>query len=213
MDDAYHHCQPRNQDDERETPMPRASREAKAASHARIVEAAAREFREKGIEGAGVADIMAATGLTHGGFYRHFNSKDDLAAAAIGRGFDEGLARLEAALAGDGGESALAKYIDLYLSCQHVSNPGAGCPIVALGAETARSGSGSRAAIAEGIGRLIGRLAEAIGGDQNDARLKASGLLAVLVGAVTLARSAPSEEARNAILAAGRQLARQSLQR
>lgn len=191
--------------------MPRVSREAKAASHARILEVAARQFRERGIGSTGVADVMKAAGLTHGGFYRHFETKDDLAAAAIARAFDESIGVLEAGLAKGGGRPALVDYVNRYLSEQHVANPGVGCPIVTLGTEAARGSPAERMAIAAGIDRIVGRLAEGIGGEGVQARQRASGLLSLLVGTVVLARSASTADQMRDILTAGRQLAERCL--
>lgn len=194
--------------------MPRVSREAKARSHTKIVKVAAREFRKKGIEATGLADIMAAAGMTHGGFYRHFASKDQLAAAAILRGFDEHLKKLEAAMSKGDREAAVLEYIDRYLSDRHVDNPGHGCPIVSLAAEAARGPEAERRAIGEGIDRIVTCLADALNDNANDAdvaRRKAAGLLAVLAGTVTLMRAAGSNELRDLARSAGRHMADQVL--
>jgi len=191
--------------------MPRVSKQAKAASHAKIVDKAARLFRQNGIEATGVADIMKSAGLTHGGFYRHFDSKDELAATAIARAFEDIFDQLDNAKTKSNHRSAIIEFINGDLSSQHVSNPGMGCPIVALGAEVARGSVAERTAIAQGIEQVIDRLAEMIGENKDEARHKASGLLSLLVGTVILARLAPSEEMMNDILSSGRQLSERIL--
>lgn len=191
--------------------MPRVSKEAKAASHARIVKEAARQFREKGIEATGLAEIMKAAGMTHGGFYRHFGSKEELTAAAISLAFDEILQRLDDALETGDRDSALRDFVHMHLSEQHVAQPGFGCPIVALGSEAARGSAVEREAITRGVDRSIERLAEVIGGEADEARSRASGLLSLLVGTVILARSAPSRQRMEEILLAGRRQAFTSL--
>ena len=107
------------------------SQEDKAASHERIVKIAARRMREEGTGAPGVADIMRAAGLTHGGFYKHFDSREDLVAEAVERAFADnarGSARYE----------TLADYADWYLSPAHRDRPGTGCGIAAFSADVAR---------------------------------------------------------------------------
>ncbi len=191
--------------------MPRVSKEAKAASHEKIIAAAARLFREKGIGATSVADVMKAAGLTHGGFYRHFRSKDDLAAAAIAHAFEDIARMLETAMRQNTGHAALAIYIERYLSERHAADPGSGCPIAAIGAEAARAPAAERAAFARGSERVMGLIAAAIGGNGQEASARASGLMALLAGTIVLARTTRSDRARRDILAAGRRLALQSL--
>ncbi len=192
--------------------MPRASKEAKAASHEKIVTAAARLFRERGMEATTVADVMKAAGLTHGGFYRHFGSKDELAAAAITRAFDDIAALLETAMRENTGQAALSAYIGRYLSEHHATDPGSGCPIAALGAEAARGSAAERDALARGSERIRGLIATAIGNENSDeTRAKADALLSLLAGTMVLARAAPSPQMRQDILSSGRRLALQSL--
>src|SRR5262245_37831732 len=118
--------------DRRERHM-RVSREQAAANRERIVEAAARLFRECGFDGVGVDAIMKEAGLTHGGFYGHFGSKDDLAAEAVARALAQGTEKL-------GGDMNLDAFVRAYLSERYCADRGDGCALAALGADMAREG-------------------------------------------------------------------------
>lgn len=193
--------------------MPRTSKKAKAVSHEKIVEVAARLFREHGIGATGVADIMKAAGLTHGGFYRHFESKDSLAAAAISKAFDDNFARLDAVLQKGEGKTVLSKFIAMYLSEQHVASPAEGCPIVTLGTESMQGSTEERLAFARGVDDMANRMAQALGGSEKQARIRATGILSLLVGTVTLARAVSSDaKKRKEVLTAGRRLAESCLE-
>lgn len=183
--------------------MPRMSREEKARTHARIVEVAAGMFRENGIAATGVADVMKAAGLTHGGFYRHFASKEDLVAAAISHAVSISLAELEEAEGLEAKTAALKRYIDRYLSDEHVENPRDGCPLAALGPEAPRSSTRISSALDEGSVEAVRILAEAMDGR----RETASALMATLLGTVVMARMAGSHQCRQLILSAGRKAA------
>ncbi len=183
--------------------MPRMSREEKARTHARVVEVAAGMFREHGIAATGVADVMKAAGLTHGGFYRHFASKDDLVAAAISHAVSTSLAELEGAEGLEAKTAALKRYIDRYLSDEHAGNPSDGCPLAALGPEAPRSSSRISNALDEGSVEAVRVLASAMDGR----REAASALMATLLGAVVMARMAGSHQCRKRILLAGRRAA------
>src|ERR1700761_6795823 len=107
------------------------SQKDKEKNHAEIVEIAAARMREAGTEGPGVAEIMKAAGLTHGGFYKHFDSRDDLVAEAVEAALAQGQEGYEAAV--EGAADPLAAFVDWYLSETHRDDPGAGCAVVALG--------------------------------------------------------------------------------
>ena len=188
----------------------RVSREEKARSHARIVAAAARLVRERGIENAGVADVMREAGLTHGGFYRHFDDKDALVAAALELAFDEILARLGAPPADDApangaaandAAQAGADFRAFYLSEGHLERPGLGCPVAALGGEVARGPAALRTAFGAGVRRMIAALARGTPGTTPDARARASRELAMLVGALMIARASDPVTAREVLAA------------
>src|ERR1700721_2302994 len=109
----------------------------KTRNHDRIGEVAARRIREAGTEAPGVAEIMSSAGLTHGGFYKHFGSRDELIAEAAERTYAESERAAQRAI--DGADDPLAAFVDWYLSPRHRDDPGAGCSVVALGNDAARA--------------------------------------------------------------------------
>src|SRR5262245_10098091 len=111
----------------------KVTREQAVENRERIVAAAARLFREHGFDGIGVADIMKSAGLTHGGFYGHFGSKDDLAAEACARALDRSVTKWDAIAAADG--DPLATIVGSYLSEAHRDRPGSGCMVAAVGSD------------------------------------------------------------------------------
>jgi len=167
----------------------RVSREKAAANHERIIEAAGALFRAKGFGGIGVSDIMKAADLTHGGFYGHFDSKDDLVAQASRRSMARAAENWGKVV--DGAPAApFAALLKRYLSPHHRDDPGKGCAFAALSSDAARSGKVVRKAFAEGLEPLIGILAEAIPGRSKAARRrKAVAAMAELVGALILSRA------------------------
>jgi TetR/AcrR family transcriptional regulator, transcriptional repressor for nem operon len=176
----------------------RVTREKAAENRERIVAAAARLFREKGFDGVGVDAIMQGVGLTHGGFYRHFRSKGDLAAAAVAHGLAVS-AEKQAPLA------TLDDLVATYLSPTHRDDPGGGCLMAALGGDMARQGAGVRRKLTEHVRGHLDRLAGWIGGRDTTARReRAIATLAGLVGAMVLARAVDDPELSDEILAAGR---------
>jgi TetR/AcrR family transcriptional repressor of nem operon len=181
------------------------SQAEKVESHKAIVSEAARLFRKHGIETTSVADVMAAAKLTHGGFYRHFKSKEELAAAAIRLAFDDILAKIEAAEKQEGPLAAARAYASMYLSPESVAYPEASCPIPALGGETARLSGEIAEATAERIDKTISTIAKAFEGSGSDARKDAAFLIASLVGTVLLARSAAGKPVAEEVLAAARE--------
>ena len=170
--------------------------QAKAAeSRDRIVAAAARLFRERGIDGVGIDAIMEAAGLTHGGFYRHFRSKDDLAAEAVGLVLPRGTAPAD----------DLAGYAARYLSVAHRDDPGRGCVMAALGCDAARGGAGVRRRFAQLVSAQVARFVPWFGGpDRPDARTRAIAGLSAMVGALVLARAVDDPALSEEILAAVR---------
>jgi len=155
-----------------------------------ILEAAARLYREHGLAGVGVAEVTRGAGLTHGGLYRHFESKDALVREACARAFDWSPG-LQDEDQGDG----LAARVRAYLSPRHRDNPGEGCPVAALAADVARAGGELSAVFAQGAERNITRFARAIGGLGEDEapsaaqRAEAIATLGAMVGALVLARA------------------------
>jgi TetR/AcrR family transcriptional regulator, transcriptional repressor for nem operon len=125
--------------------------EHKRATRERIVEAAAAEYRAKGVSGVGVAQIMSRAGLTHGGFYAHFSSKDDLLAEALERATRQTCETLEGSLGGLTARRRLLAVIDRYLSSEHAAHPDRGCPVAALAPELARADRKTRQELARSI--------------------------------------------------------------
>ncbi|HEY9317017.1 MAG TPA: helix-turn-helix domain-containing protein [Achromobacter sp.] len=159
------------------------------ANRAHIVETAASLFRERGYDGVGVADLMAAAGFTHGGFYKHFGSKTDLMAEAASCG----LAQSAEVAAG----MDLAGFLTYYLSRQHRDTPGDGCTMAALCADASRQPESVKAAFAAGIEAQLSRpdpqdgLPEA--GADDEGRARRIALMAQAVGALVLSRSCPDD--------------------
>lgn len=182
----------------------RRSKEDKAETHRVIVEQAARLFRERGIEQTSVADVMQAAKLTHGGFYRHFQSKDDLVAVAIETAMAEVLEELRQAPPNDAPRAVVDRYTSKYLSEGHVNNPQIGCPIAALAVEAGRMGGRVAVATAENIKRVIGSIAAHVPGSKQAARERSAVMFATLVGAVVIARAAENSEIGKEVLSACR---------
>ena len=162
------------------------SKEDKAASHERIVEVAAARIRESGTEQPGVAEIMRAAGLTHGGFYKHFGSRDELIAEAVERALADSEPRLVEIAAG--AEDPLAAFADAYVSAAHRDDPASGCGVAALGTDMARVGGPAQEAYARRSSATSPACEPLLGGD-DDARRRATVTLSAMVGAVMIARA------------------------
>ena len=173
----------------------KVSREQAAANRERILEAAARLFRERGLDGIGVADLMAAAGLTHGGFYGHFQSKEALMALACGRALDRSLEKWRA--------RSLPEIVAAYLSPRHRDQPGSGCAIAALASDVPRQGPAVRRTYTEGVRALVDELAVHLPGRSRAARRRAAAAaLAGMVGALLLARAVDDAALSDEILQA-----------
>ena len=182
----------------------RMSREATALSKARILSAAAKMVRERGVDATSVADVMQAAGMTNGGFYRHFQSKDEMIAMAIRAAFDEIADRFDRQLRKNGTAAAIDAYVDEYLSERHLKHPGYGCPIAAVGTDAGRSRGVFAGEFVAGTEEVIKRLSARPGGSSRAAseRTEAIRRLAMLVGAVVIARAVGRGALRNEIFAA-----------
>lgn len=164
----------------------KVSREQMQANRRRILDAASRLFREKGFEAVSVAEVMKAAGLTHGGFYGHFDSKDDLIAQTVVHIFGAG----DEGQVSDGVDGRWGDYLDAYLSPRHRDRIGEGCPTAALIADVRRQTPAARQAMAEGFRSQIDRIASAIPkAEPAEARREAIGTWASMVGALVLART------------------------
>jgi TetR/AcrR family transcriptional repressor of nem operon len=165
------------------------SREETAQTRQRIVAAAANEFRTNGITATGLADVMAAAGLTQGGFYRHFDSKEQVLEESLAVASESLIKHIEAASSENNGKTALDAAIDAYLGDSHRENPAHGCPFVALGSELARSSESVRDITSAGVEGVLNALAGQIdGATPAAAREQAMIILSTLVGAVSLSR-------------------------
>ena len=192
--------------------MGRATQQEKQESHQRIVAVASRLFRKQGVDATGVSEIMAAAGMTHGGFYRHFGSKNDLVCEAIQFAFCAITDAVEADIAANGSPAALGHYVDMYLSREHLDAPEDGCPIAALGAEIGRSGKVACDEMNAGISQLSDVLGRGLKGSHMATRTNARTLLAMLAGFVILARATPEQGKRAEVLMAGREAVKQFTQ-
>jgi TetR/AcrR family transcriptional regulator, transcriptional repressor for nem operon len=179
------------------------SRTGKAKTHQRIVSVAAKRFREKGLTGIGIAELMKEAGLTVGGFYKHFESRDDLVAEALSSALETWRRRVDAAASG-GPPFTYESLVDDYLSEAHRDHPGTGCPVAALAGDLARTGERTRAVITKLIREHIELLAnlvrETSDEEKNAARSRAIMTYCVLVGAVSIARAVSDEQLSREIL-------------
>ena|SRR6202051_1978069 len=176
------------------------SKAQKAKTHKRIVAIASKRFREKGLAGFGIAELMKEAGLTVGGFYKHFDSRDELVAEAVSSAFGDWQRRVDAAASG-GPSASFAELIDDYLSDVHRKNPGTGCAFSALSPEIARSDERTRALTSEQLRKDLELIAALLQGkDKRAARSRAILTFSALVGAMVLARAVSDEALSHEIL-------------
>ncbi|MGL6161209.1 TetR/AcrR family transcriptional regulator [Microbulbifer sp.] len=158
-------------------------------NRARIIETASALFRERGYDGVGVAELMAAAGFTHGGFYKHFRSKADLMAEAVACGFSQSAANTAGV--------DIVAFVKQYLSREHRDTPGAGCTMAALCTDAARQPESIKETFAAGIERQLATLERedgAVGESaKREARAKRIDTLAHVVGAIVLSRACPDD--------------------
>jgi len=163
---------------------------AKEETHERIVAVAARAIRRSGYDGTGVADIMKEAGLTHGGFYSHFASREAMLAEAAGRACAQSAAAVAEVVAGVPPEDALEAMVRAYLSKEHLAQIEAGCPLAALGSETARQAPDVRRVTTRHIKEMVDLAArQAPDWGQPTAHERALVTVATMVGALLLARA------------------------
>jgi TetR/AcrR family transcriptional repressor of nem operon len=168
----------------------RLTREQAEQNRRLIVETASRMFRLQGLENVSVADVMKQAGFTHGGFYNHFQSKDELAAEAVASAFDHAAGKLsEDTASGNDPQKALNAILADYLSPAHRDTRTGGCPAPAFPVDAARSGKDVQAAFADGIESYLEIFAARMDGDKREARQRAVVLLSGIVGAVLLSRA------------------------
>jgi TetR/AcrR family transcriptional repressor of nem operon len=184
----------------------RYSETHKAETHARLVKLAGRVLREKGPEKLAVAELMEAAGLTHGGFYAHFRSKDALLAEVLESVFEESVQKFHRVAEGLPSRQALVRFVDSYVSPAHRGRYASGCPVVALNSDLPRQSRQVRAAFDAGVRTLVRTLAHSleVAGVAGGEELAAS-VLSMMAGAVALSRTISDKRLSDELLAAARE--------
>jgi TetR/AcrR family transcriptional repressor of nem operon len=176
-------------------PAVRLTKEKAEQNRSAILETASRLFRTRGIENVSVADIMKASGFTHGGFYNHFASKEELAAEVVVSSFGNAAKHLADKIAA-GNEKGFNTAISEYLSATHRDACTGGCPASALPVDAARNGEDVQGAYADGIEAYLDIFATQMNGDKKQARQEAIAVLSGLVGAMVLSRAVRKSDPR-----------------
>jgi TetR/AcrR family transcriptional regulator, transcriptional repressor for nem operon len=183
----------------------RYSKEHKFQTHARIVKKASARLREKGAHGIGVADLMKDAGLTHGGFYAHFDSREALVIEAFSHAMDRSTEHWRKQAEETPAEKRLSTIVNTYLSPLHRDNPGQGCAVPALASEISRESAKTRRAFASRMQQMIEMLAKQFHGmPPKAARKQAVSALATMMGSLVMARVAGNSEFSDEILKSGR---------
>jgi TetR/AcrR family transcriptional repressor of nem operon len=189
----------------------RKSRQETADTRQRIVEAASAEFRRKGIDGTALADLMAAAGLTHGGFYKHFQSKEQVVTESLALAIESMVESMERTVSASPGERGLHTAIADYLSIRYRDDVAGGCPFVALGSDMARSGDAVRDVTTTGFLNMVDVIARQLDGmSPAAARKEALWMLSMMIGAVTMARVVTDPDLSASILRQARKHLMQS---
>ncbi|MFO1108926.1 MAG: TetR/AcrR family transcriptional regulator [Bradyrhizobium sp.] len=184
----------------------RYSKEHKQETHERIVRKASVRLREKGAHGIGVADLMKEAGLTHGGFYAHFDSREALVIEAFNYAMDRSTEHWRKMAEQTPPEKRFAAIVDSYLTAIHRDDPGHGCAIPTLGPEIARESAKTRKAFAARLDEMIEMVADQMPElPRKAARMQAIAAIATMAGALVLSRVAGSGEFSEEILGAGRE--------
>jgi TetR/AcrR family transcriptional repressor of nem operon len=179
--------------------------ERKEQTHQRIIAAAARQFREEGLGGAGVQRIMEEAGLTHGGFYTHFDSKADLTAEAVALAMKTAREALLEGAEFPRGPEGTRRMLAAYLNRAHRDDPGAGCPLPSTSADVARAAPAVRRAYANELRKIIESLERHLADPEDDeAHERAVGTMALCVGGLLLARAVDDDVLSDDILSACR---------
>lgn len=188
--------------------MPRVSRKQADLNRETIVDAATRLFRERGLHGISVVDVMAAAGLTHGGFYGHFESREALAQEASGRAFEQAAQRWQARVAdNDSKDAARRAVVETYLSSESRDNPGDSCPVVAFAGDMCHEAaeSGLRQTYLQGLNNLLGSLGSLLDTeDEASKRQQALVQYSMMFGALMLSRATRGDPLSDEILEAAR---------
>ena len=179
----------------------RKSKQEAAVTRQRIIKAAAEEFRKNGIAGTGLSDLMAAAGLTHGGFYQHFDSKNQIVAEACTAAVESLVDQLAASASRKSPQRGLKAIVEKYLSAAHRDEAADGCPLAALGSEMARADKRTRAAATQAFLKLVGVIASQFRETRPDiARRRALVAAATMIGALTMSRMVTDTELAAGIL-------------
>jgi TetR/AcrR family transcriptional repressor of nem operon len=182
----------------------RRSKDDATETRKKIVTTAATAFREHGFKGIGVSDLMSAAGLTHGGFYRHFQSKDELVAEACNTAITQRIEVLRAEIKRQPA-TALKRLVSRYLSFEHRDHPETGCVLAGLGSEIARADAVTREAAQNGYLALVELISELLKdqakeSDHRDNRSQAAAIASSMIGALLLSRMVPDRKLSNKIL-------------
>jgi len=184
----------------------RYSAQHKAKTHARLLKKATEQFRNKGLQGTGIAKLMGQMGLTHGGFYAHFENKSELVATATAKMFDETVEQMRSAVEGAPEGEELGAIVSSYLSQQHRDHPDQGCPLPILAAEISRQPLSVRRAYTQGFNEQIKRLAAHMPGKDYEQRCeKARLLMSGMAGSMMMARAVSDRGLSDNILAQARE--------
>jgi len=184
-----------------EVPVARYGKEHKQATRRRIIDTAGRRFKRDGIDGSGIATLMADAGLTNGAFYAHFASKEDLVATAVAEQLRD---QRESFSALPPGRAGVEQYVRDYLSVQHRDNPDDGCPSAALLDEIGRCTETTKQAYTDGVLAMIDDVAARLAPDDPpSARVTTLSVFAMMVGTLQLSRALADRHLADAILAQG----------
>jgi TetR/AcrR family transcriptional regulator, transcriptional repressor for nem operon len=185
----------------------RKSRAEATVTRERIVDAAARKFRQNGLAETGLNDLMQAAGLTHGGFYKHFESKNQLVGEAVRRSFEQTFAAMESSAEGKTPEASLSTLVTKYLSTSHRDRIGEACPLSSLGTELRRADKHTGDPATECLKAVISLVAEQITDvSPDEAKKRAQAIVAAMVGGVVLSRIANNAHLSEMILRETRKL-------
>ncbi len=173
----------------------RQSKEATAETHAAIIVEASKLFRQHGVGQTSVGEVMQAANKTHGGFYRHFENKDDLVLAALEQAFEEMMADMQTGLAEVPANETLSAFREYYISRRHVDAPETGCPAAALSGELRHGSEKLKLRFGRGVREIVSGLADPMNGHKGSQADRALRAFAMGVGAVMLARASDTDTA------------------